>query len=78
MLKGAGLKGVVLLAAVPGVLGAGCITPTAGEVAAVTTRESPSSYPQLADCVAVVVRSLKFRRALKPTVAQIPFIFDAR
>lgn len=48
-----------------------------GQVSAVHTEEASSAYPQLADCAAGVVRTLTFPRALSPTTANIPFIFDS-
>jgi hypothetical protein len=39
---------------------------------------APTVYPELSDCVASVVRTMRFRRATKPTTVNIPFVFDAR
>lgn len=48
-----------------------------GKVTAVRTDEAPASYPQLAECVAGVVRTLTFHPASRATTVNIPFVFDA-
>jgi len=49
-----------------------------GSVTAASTEDSPPGYPQLADCVVKLVRSLTFHRAVTTTSVNIPFIFDAK
>ena len=49
-----------------------------GDVVSVDMQGAPEAYPGLADCVANVVRSLKFERALRTTSANIPFVLAAR
>jgi hypothetical protein len=46
-----------------------------GKVATVTANGAPPAYPQLAGCVADVVRTMNFPRALRTTSVDIPFIF---
>jgi hypothetical protein len=49
-----------------------------GKVTAVHADGGTSAYPQLAECIATVVRSLTFREAATVTTVNIPFVFDAR
>jgi hypothetical protein len=49
-----------------------------GSVAAAHTEDSPPGYPQLADCVVKLVRSLTFPGAQTATAANIPFVFDTK
>jgi hypothetical protein len=49
-----------------------------GEVATVTMEDASPGYPNLGNCVAGLVRSMKFRRASTRTTVNIPFVFAAR
>lgn len=48
-----------------------------GRVIAFHTEDEPAAYPELVDCVATIVRSLKFPRAAAATAANVPFLFEA-
>jgi hypothetical protein len=48
-----------------------------GAVASARTDDAPAGYPELADCVLTIVRTLTFHRASASTNVNIPFVFDA-
>ncbi|MES1182783.1 MAG: AgmX/PglI C-terminal domain-containing protein [Myxococcales bacterium] len=49
-----------------------------GSIASAHTDDAPAGYPELADCVLSVVRTLTFHPASESTIVTIPFVFDAR
>jgi hypothetical protein len=48
-----------------------------GSVASAHTDDAPAGYPELADCVLGVVRTLTFHPALESTIVTMPFVFGA-
>jgi len=49
-----------------------------GSVASAQTDDAPVGYPELAECVLSIVRTMTFHPASESTIVTIPFVFDGR